>query len=93
MRMQPTSTYDARRWFRADVMFAVLSLGLLSYSLLAWRQLFGLGPVWRPLQLISLNTCLVLQSLASFARRRSQQLFWVLLATSLACLAVSIVAR
>lgn len=82
--------YDDRRWLIVDVAFLLICSALLTYNLLAWQRVFGLGPAWRPLQSIALSTCLVLQSLAGFARRRSRRLFYAISALSVTALAVAI---
>jgi len=85
--------YDDRRWLRVDIGFLILSSLLLAYNLLAWHEVFGLGPQWHPLQSTALSACLTLQALAAIARRRSRALFYVLVAISLVALSFSFVGR
>ena len=81
------------RELRVDLAFLLVFAGLLAYSVLAWRHVFGLGPLLHPRQLIWLNIALFSQAVAGLLRRNSRRLFYALSAFSIVALTISLTAR
>jgi hypothetical protein len=83
------------RWLKVEKVLAGLMLALFLANVLAWKgvHVFGDDKPFRPLASVYLTAALLLQAVASLARRRSYPLSYLLLGSSFVALWFSLTAR